>query len=308
MDLQTAVTTWSFEPLVLLGIIAGALLYVRGLDYSARRGIGPRIAWWQVVAYFAGLFAILIGLESVVDVDAGKLLWVHMVQHDLLTLIGPPLLLLGAPLWPVWRGVPRQLRRWLLGGMIRTRWLWRAVGSVQRAFGDPRVALGLFLGMFAVWHLPQLYDAALTHPVVHIVEHLCFLATALLFFARIIPPDGALKLKHGQLGYAKRAVYLCIAAVALNVLGETFIFSTAPFYPYYVGLPRTPDMPTALVDQHLAGAAMSVPGALVFFAAVMWALTRWVREDELAGAAEEREEQRRQRRREASGLAGRPLP
>lgn len=298
MDLQSLLTTWSFQPVVLLGIIVAALLYVRGLDYSLRRGIGPTIAWWRVVSYYLGLLAIFIALASVVDVESSQLLWVHMIQHDLLTLAGPPLILLGAPLWPLWRGVPRRLRLWLLRWMMRTRWPWRTASAARRIGGDPRVALGLFLGLFAAWHVPALYDAALYHPTIHIVEHLCFVAAALIFFAQVLPADGGLTAMHAgrpRLSYVRRVIYQCLAAVGLNVLGEIFIFSTAPFYPYYVGLPRTPQMPSALVDQHLAGAAMSVPGTIVFILAVLWALTRWLREDEQAALAEEERERQRQR-------------
>jgi cytochrome c oxidase assembly factor CtaG len=298
MDLQSLLTTWSFEPVVLIGTIVAALLYVGGLDYALRRGIGPTIAWWRVLSYYAGLLVIFIALASVVDVEASQLLWVHMVQHDLLTLIGPPLVLLGAPLWPLWRGVPRRLRLWSLSWMMRTRWPWRIASTASRIVGDPRVALCLFMGLFAAWHLPALYDVALYQPAIHIAEHLCFLGTALIFFAQVLPLDGGLTAAHAhrrRLGYAARAVYLCMAALGLNVLGETFIFSTAPFYPYYVGLPRTPQMPSVLVDQHLAGAAMGVPGVTVFFGAVIWALMRWLREDEQAAKAEQEREREPQR-------------
>jgi putative membrane protein len=289
MDLQSILTTWSFEPSVVIGVAFAALLYARGLAYSARRGIGPELAWWRIAAFYAGLLIVFIALESVVDVESDQFLWVHMIQHDLLTLVGPPLILLGAPLWPMWRGVPRRLRLNVLRWMVRTRWPWRTASALWSIVEDPRVGLCLFLGFFSLWHLPVLYNAALDNTLIHIVEHACFFATALIFFGRVLPLGGNLTAhaKRLTLAYPKRALYLIVAATGMNVLGEIFIFSTAPFYAHYIDLLRTPQMPSALTDQHLAGAAMGVPSAIVFFAVVMWTLTRWLRQDEEVAAAEE---------------------
>jgi hypothetical protein len=78
VDLSSLLTHWSFEPLVTLGLLAAAILYVRGISYSLSRGIGPRITVWRLLCFFAGLFTVLIALESVVDEQAAKLFWVHV--------------------------------------------------------------------------------------------------------------------------------------------------------------------------------------------------------------------------------------
>ena len=282
MDVSSLLTQWSFEPLVTLGLIAAAVLYVRGLDYSLRHGIGQPVRLWQVLCFFAGLFVLLIALESVVDVQAGQLLWVHMIQHDLLTMIAPPLLLLGAPLWPLWRALPRNARVASLRWSLRQPGVRRAAKSISHALTRPRVVLVLFTGSFVLWHLPALYDLALEQPTVHIVEHLVFLGTALLFWAQMIPSQPG----KATLSYPMQALYNCAAALVLNVLGAVFVFSTGTIYPYYAALSRAAGATTVLVDQHLAGAAMDVPGTLVFFATIIIILWRWLESDEREANAE----------------------
>jgi putative membrane protein len=282
MNLSALVTQWTFEPLVTLGLLASAFLYVRGLDYSLRRGIGEPIPIWRVLCFFAGLLVVLIALESIVDAQAGELLWVHMIQHDLLTILAPPLLLLGLPTWPLWRGIPRQARVASLRWALKQPGVRRASTAVAHALGQPRVTLTLFLIGFITWHLPPLYDLALENQTIHIVEHVTFLATALLFWSQLIPSPTA----HVKLSYPFQALYLLGAALVLNVLGGVFVFSTGPLYPYYAALHRTASTLPLLVDQHLAGAAMDVPGTIIFFTTAIIILWRWLENDEREANAE----------------------
>jgi len=275
-------TQWSFEPLVTLGLLASAFLYVRGLAYSLQHGIGEPIPLWRVVCYFAGLFCVLIALESIIDIQAAQLLWVHMVQHDLLTLVAPPLLLLGLPMWPVWRGIPRGARLTSLRWALKQPGVRRVSTGFMHLLGRPRVALVLFTGSFVLWHLPALYDLALEQPTVHIVEHLTFLVTALIFWAQVIPTRPA----KGPLSYPLQALYLCVTALVLNVLGGVFVFSTGPLYPYYAALRRGAQSIPVLIDQHLAGAAMDVPGTFIFFTVIILVLWRWLESDEREAAVE----------------------
>jgi cytochrome c oxidase assembly factor CtaG len=282
VDLSSLLTQWSFEPLVTLGLLASAFLYVRGLEYSLRHGIGKPIPLWRVVCFFAGLFILLIALESVIDVQAAQLLWVHMIQHDLLAMVAPPLLLLGLPLWPVWRGVPRRARVASLRWALKQPGVRRVSMGISHLLGRPRVALVLFTGSFVLWHLPVLYDLALEQPTVHIAEHLTFLGTALLFWAQVIPARPV----KGTVSYPMQALYLCVAALVLNVLGGVFVFSTGPLYPYYAALRRGAQSTPLLIDQHLAGAAMDIPGTFIFFTVIIIILWRWLEGDEREAAAE----------------------
>jgi cytochrome c oxidase assembly factor CtaG len=295
MTLQLLLTTWSFEPLVLVAILVTALLYLRGVSYTSRLGLGPHLSWWQITCFFSGLLVLFIALESEVDLLAGKLLFVHMLQHDLLTMVVPPLLLLGMPAWIMWRAFPAAWRRVLLLQAIRYRWPWRLGQTIGRGLSNPPLVFVLFVGDFLFWHIPYFYDATLYNPDIHIMEHLLFLMTALLFWAQIIPGDPKRRPATGRLpakresrrmSYPKQALYLAGAALILNVLGAIYVFSVGPIYQYYADLIRAPWMPSVVVDQHYAGAMMDIPGTFVFFGAMMIVLGLWLQEDEREGLAE----------------------
>ena len=278
MNIPAFLTDWQFEPSVLIGLGLTALLYARGVRYSARRGLARRIRWWRHAAFACGLLAIIIALESALDTAADTLLWAHMVQHELLVLVAAPLLLLGAPAMPVWRGIPLEARRSSLRWALRQRWPRRVWHAISGFLSRPAAAWLLFNGVFVVWHIPVLYDLALDNPPVHVAEHLCFLATALVFWAQIIPSRPA----HPSMSYPRQALYVGAAGLVSNVLGSIYVFSTGPIYAHYAVLPRPASMISLLVDQHLAGAAMDVPSMITFFVATLTVIGLWLQEDERA--------------------------
>jgi len=295
MTLPSLLTTWSFDPLVLASLMVSALLYLRGVAYTSRLGLGPHLRWWQITCFFLGLLVLFVALDSEVDLGASQLLWVHMIQHDLLTMVVPPLLLLGMPTWVIWRAVPASWRRGLLLKAIHYGWPWRVGRALGRALSNPPLVLALFLGDFLVWHIPVFYNLTLYHHNIHIMEHLLFLGTALLFWAQVIPGHPQrhpanryqrVKTETGRLSYPQQALYIAAAVLVLNVLGAIFVFSFVPIYQYYATLIRTPGMPSVVVDQHYAGAAMDIPGTFIFFGAMMIVLGLWLQEDEREGNAE----------------------
>lgn len=278
MDLSAYLTGWQFDPTVIVPLGVSVLLYVHGVTYSSRRGLGRHLRWWRHVAFAGGLLAILIALESPLDAAADTLLWAHMIQHELLVLIAAPLLLLGAPAWPLWRGIPLVARRETLRWVLRQGWprrVWHAVSSVLKR---PLVAWLLFNCVFTIWHVPALYDLALDHQPIHVLEHLCFIVTALIFWAQVIPSRPS----RTVLSYPRQAVYLGAAGIVSNVLGSVYIFSTSPLYTHYAALARPAGMMSALVDQHFGGAAMDIPSMLTFFLATIIVIGLWLQEEERA--------------------------
>ncbi|MBF6590528.1 MAG: cytochrome c oxidase assembly protein [Ktedonobacterales bacterium] len=279
MDRSSLLVGWSFEPLVTVPLLLTGLLYWRGVRYSHRRGLARHLRWWRAAAFLGGLGAILIALTSSVAPWAGQLLWVHMIQHDLLVMVAAPLLLLSAPVWPLWRALPLPWRRVGLGWVIEQGWPRRWWHVISRAIGAPAVALILFTGVFSVWHLPSLYDQALEQQPIHDLEHVLFMATALLFWAQIIPSRPL----RPRLGYVWRAMLLVVAGIELNILAFALALPNVPSYAHYAALPRPAGMISALLDQHMAAGVMDVPGTILFFGTVWGLLALWLRDDERAG-------------------------
>ena len=133
----SVLTDWTLEPTVVAGLAIAALLYGRGAIYSRRHGQATQLHWWRVLAFYGGLLVIFVALESALDDYAEQVLWAHMIQHELLMMVAPPLLLLGMPTLPVWRAVPLALalharctsRRYLDLGAARLSIFPLAAGS-----------------------------------------------------------------------------------------------------------------------------------------------------------------------------------
>ncbi len=267
---------WTLEPTVIIGLAVAALLYGRGVIYSRQHGQTTRLHWWHVLAFYGGLLVIFIALESALDDYAEQLLWAHMIQHELLMMVAPLLLLLGMPTLPLWRAVPLSARRSSLQWLMQRRDTRRLVHMIGRIFSAPAVCWGIFIVIIYVWHLPALYDAALGNTTIHAFQHLCFIWAGLFFWSQVIPWRPG----RPRLSYPRRAAYLILGGLASNLLDTVFMFSTGVIYPYYAALPREPGAITVLEDQHIAGAIMSVSGTVIITVMVMVMIGLWLQATE----------------------------
>lgn len=275
-------TGWSFDPPVILGIAFAAFLYWRGVRYSQRRGLGRHLRRWRAVLFGCGLVTIFLALESPIDYWGGYYFWAHMLQHQLLELVAAPLILFGAPAWPIWRAVPLNLRRSFLRWALRQSWSRGLIHFMDKRVFAPVTAWLLFAGIFTIWHLPFAYDLALENQTIHDLEHLTFLATALLFWAQVIPSRPL----RPRLSYIGQILFLFLAAVEGGLLNIVFMFSPYPIYPYYIALAQTRPAPlgtaTALLDQQAGGGVMDIFVGFVFLIAIMSVIGVWLAADEKA--------------------------
>src|SRR5215210_1999968 len=103
-------TSWPAEPLLLIGLTAAACLYWLGWYRLHRVAGGGAVSSPRAAAFFAGIVAVALALLSPVAVYSERLFFMHMIQHLLLLLVAPPLLLLGRPLVPTLWGLPAPWR------------------------------------------------------------------------------------------------------------------------------------------------------------------------------------------------------
>lgn len=225
----------------------------------------------------------MVALASGIEILASDLFSVHMLQHMLLTIVAAPLLMVGAPVRSLLRGLPPVLRT----GLVRPLAGAAAVRGLLHALRNPIVAVAIYVGGLYLWHWPSLYDAAVENEGLHALEHAHFFIGALLFWSVVIDPEPF----KGTLPYAARIVYLLLAGAAQNtVLGGILAFSTRVLYAHYEG--RAPlHGVDALTDQRLGGAIMWVPGDTIFLVAASVAFFMWLEQEE-----------REQRRREGGNL------
>lgn len=272
----TLLAHWPFDPTVIIGLVISAALYWRGVSYMRAHGLGRHLRSWRTALFALGLVVIFFTLNSPIDDWADQYLWVHMLQHELLTVVAAPLLLLGEPLMIMWRGIPLNGRRVSAKWLVQQAWPVRLFETLEHFFRRPAVSWLTFVGLFSIWHLPALYDLATANVFIHAFEHICFIFGGLVFWSQFIP---SLPFKP-RIGPLAQAVYFGLAAMWGNVLGWAFMFATTPSYPYYANLPRTPDMVSAITDQHFAGGIMDGADTVIFISCIMVALGLWLLEVE----------------------------
>lgn len=255
---------WNFQPSVVVPLIVGASLYLLGLwRLWGRAGVGRGISSARAMSYGLGIAALVIALMSPLDSIAGALFWVHMVQHLLLILVAPPLLIVGNPDLALLWALPQSWRkRWGRGEQR----LGRTISSGK----GPLVIIAVSTGVLWMWHLPQLYDLAVRNEAVHWAEHVGFLVTGVLFWATVLRLR---RQDHG--GNGARILYVGAMALQGSLLGALITFASQPLYRSH--LPTTQQWGfTPLVDQQLAGLIMWVPPALLYLGVVAYLFVNWL--------------------------------
>jgi cytochrome c oxidase assembly factor CtaG len=244
-----------------------AILYVVGVARMRRR-------WplWRTAIFLLGLVALLAALASPIDSYASVSFAAHMVQHMLLTVVAAPLLMLGAPIRPLLRGLPA----WVRAAVVRPLARAHAMRTFMHLLRQPLIAAALYVGGLYAWHLPNLYDAALLDARVHVIEHAWFFLSALVFWSVVIDPAPF----RATLGYGARLPYLLVLGAAQNtVLGGILSFSSRLLYTAYAAETTIFDM-DRVTDQRVGGAIMWVVGDFVFLAAASVAFFLWLAEEE----------------------------
>ena len=258
---------WSFDPLIWLGIIAAVAAWsiaVRRVNAHHPASPVPRA---RTVAFLLGLTAIAFALQSGIEAYDTALFSVHMVQHVLLLLVAAPLIALAAPITLLLRvSRPDVRRRWIVP-VLHSRPL--------RAITHPVVAWILFAAVMWGAHFSPLFDLALENPAVHDLEHVLFLAVALLFWWPAVGLDPA----PWRMPHAGRGLYVFLQMPQNTFLAVVIVFAAAPLYPHYATLQRAWG-PTALEDQQIAGSIMWLAGDLLFIAALAAILAGWMRFEE----------------------------
>jgi cytochrome c oxidase assembly factor CtaG len=265
----TPTIAWSFDPGVLVVVAALAALYISAWRRARAPGEPHRPGFGRLALFTAGLVAILVALVSPVDKLGEQLLMMHMVQHVLLLDIVPILLILG-----------------LTKGVLRP--VTRRVTTVERRAGPlahPAVAVLAYAGFMWLWHVPAMYDAALNHSGVHVLEHLCFALAGGLYWWHLLSPIRS-RLRLGGMG---PVIYMTSTKLLVGFLGIALAFAPNAFYPFYGHHPHYWGL-TPGQDQNLAGLIMALEQSIVMGIALVWLFIRMLTESESEAQRAERYE------------------
>jgi cytochrome c oxidase assembly factor CtaG len=260
---------WSFEPVPIVGSATAAYLYWRGRR-TASAELGRGTAWDKGdTAFVLGIGALLLALVSPISYFDTTLQWDHMVQHVLLLLVAPPLILLADPFRTAWAGYLA-----VQGRPISVDGTWPA-RVIRVLHAGPRAATVVVLSFsvdLLVWHVPQIYNATLRVASVHDLEHLTFLVVGLLFWDQVISPVQA----TGRLSLLGRAVVVLLGMFVSWGLAIVIGYATQPLYAY----PTPAGGLSLLADQEIAAGVMWVPGGTPFLIALLYLGIRWFEVDD----------------------------
>jgi putative membrane protein len=224
---------WSWSPeAAAAAVLAGCYLPV------LRGGIADR---QRAFSFAAGCLLLAAALVTPLDTLARDyLVWAHLLQNVVLAEWAPFLLVLGLPA--------------VAAAHVADR-------AVPRRLTHPAVALPLWLGTYALWHVPLLYDAALRRPGWLLpLEHLTYLLVGCLLWWPVLRPRSRLA------GAGTRALYVFAAFVLSAPLGVLLALLPEPIYEAYADAPQRVFGLSRLADQQLGGVTMAGEQSVLFFA------------------------------------------
>jgi putative membrane protein len=241
-----------------------------GYAWALRR-VGPRhvspgdppASRGQVTAFVLGIAAMWIAADwPVHELAEERLFSVHMGQHLLLSLVGPPLLLLGTP-------------GWLFRALVRPRWILATVRTLAR----PIPALLLFNGYIAFSHWPAVVELQVSSEPAHFLLHTVLVGTALLMWMPVLSPIAEIP----RLRYPGQMLYLFAQSIVPTVPASFLTFADTPLYPFYGAAAPLAGV-DAVLDQRIAGLAMKLLGGLILWTAIAVLFFRWHAQEEATGS------------------------
>ncbi len=273
-DASILLTGWSFDPTIWLPLLLAGAVFLLAVRHVDRVHPDKPVPRRRVLYWFAGLGALILALQSPIERYDATLFSIHMVQHLLLTMVAAPLFVLSAPITLLLRTAASPMRK---------RWILPVLHSrAVRILSFPAVAWLVFTGYMFFSHFSPLFNASLDDPTIHQLEHVGYLATAMLFWWPAIGVDPSpWRMPHGG-----RLLYMGLGMPFSSFLGLAIVSATGVLYPHYASLIRTWGLPP-LEDQNWAGGIMWAGGDAFFLIALVLGVAAWLHSEEAVGRRED---------------------
>ena len=240
-----------FDPEWAIGLVIVAVDYAVVVRSYERRG--RPVSWLRRLAFAGGLAMVALALFSPIEhLALTSMLSFHLLQNVMLGDWAPPLFLLG-------------LTTAMTSSLARRRWV--------ALLANPPFALGFWLTVWYVSHIPVVYDYALRHQWALGFEHLAFLISGLAFWW----PE----IVSGYLSPIGKIAYLAVAFLAISPLDLFVYLPNHPLYSFYEHTPKLGGI-SALADQQIAGVAMAIESNVVLLTVIVFALMRLLADEPAA--------------------------
>jgi putative copper resistance protein D len=257
-----AASNWQFAPVVTVVVAVVAALYLWGVVRVARRH--PARPWpvLRTAAFLSGLLVVVLATQSGIGTYDDTLFWDHMIQHVMLIMIAPPLLVVGEPITLLLHASRNPLHT-QVKKVLRSRpvhWLtWPVFGVVA------------YSATIVGTHLTSFMNLVETNDAVHNAEHVLYLVVGYLYFLPLVgrEPIG------WKVSYPLRLFLLFIVMPVDAFTGVVLGSESSP--PFTSSEPRSWG-PSTLEDVHMGGAVMWIGGAAIMFVLIMLTFFAWSRE------------------------------
>ena len=272
---QISLSRFSVHPSTVIGIVIVGAIYLwrahRGPSEADRYpvNVSPHTATEEQrlkaaeepgptplmkVSFFTSLALLFLSLNGPLhDLSDYFLFSAHMLQHLLLTLVVPPLMIYG-------------VADWMLRPLIRNRIVYR----IAQANTSTVACFVWFNVVLAFWHLPIMYNAALAHHSLHIVQHLMFISASVLMWWPLLSPMSELP----RASYPVQILYLFLLVIPMSVISIYITMSDSLLYPAYAAAPRILRI-APMEDQQYGGLIMWIPGGIFFYLIMTVVFFRW---------------------------------
>lgn len=260
-DAHASGLSWTFDPWIVLPIVVIGLLYVSGRITLSRRAHSTGPMRWQDFFFLSGMMTLACALISPLHWLGEHLFTFHMIEHEIVMAVSAPSIVLARPVGLLLWGLPKRVRRGL-GTAMRAPLVRR---SWDRCTGATSATVIHGVAIW-IWHLPLLFDAAVTESAMHRLQHFSFFATAILFWWAVVwKSERGIAAWHLFATMIHTSILGALMALAPRVL---YIAQTQTAFGW--GL-------TPLEDQQLAGMIMWVPAGTIYAGAAMTMLALWIR-------------------------------
>jgi diguanylate cyclase (GGDEF)-like protein/PAS domain S-box-containing protein len=257
-------TNWQFAPVVTAFAVVAAGLYLWGVYRVWRRHPPRPWPWWRTAVFLGGILIIVFATEGGVGAYDDVLFWDHMVQHLMLLMVAPPMLVVGQPGTLLLHASRNPLHTW-------TKKTLRSRAVTALTF--PPFGVVLYAGTIVATHLTGFMNLVLTNNTVHEAEHVLFLVVGYLYFLPLIGREPI----RWRISYPSR-IFLLFIAMPVDAFTGLILGSenTLPFPAMADNRPSW--APSALADVHEGGAVMWVGGAAIMFVLLMTVFVAWSKE------------------------------
>jgi cytochrome c oxidase assembly factor CtaG len=267
---HTAFTEWQFAPIVTAGVAVLAILYLVGIWRVRRRH--PARPWplLRSAAFFGGLAVVVLATQSSIGAYDDLLFSIHMIQHLMLIMVAPPLLVAGRPVTLLLHASRNPLHTWTKA-VIRSR--------VVAALTCPPVAATLYLATIVGTHLTGFMNLTLQHQGVHDAEHALYLVTGYLYFLPLLGSEPI----RWRMSFPARFLLLALSMPVDTFVGVVILQANHELFPAYAKTGRTWG-PSLISDLHAGGAIMWVGGDAIMFLLVLCVFVVFLRDKRAQGS------------------------